>query len=216
MEAKIYNQTGKESGTVTLPEDVFGLTWNADLVHQVVTSLMTAARTPVAHTKTRGEVRGGGKKPWKQKGTGRARHGSTRSPIWVGGGVAHGPRNDKNFDRKINKKMKRKAFNTILSRKLRDNEIIFLNDVSLKETKTKEAKIVMEALSKVKGYERISKKTNALFLALPKKDANLEKSFRNFGNIEVGEARNLNPLHLMGYKYVAFVNPDEILKTLTA
>lgn len=216
MEAKIYNQTGKAAGTITLPEEVFGVSWNADLVHQVVTSLMSTARTPVAHTKTRGEVRGGGKKPWKQKGTGRARHGSTRSPIWVGGGVAHGPRNDKNFDRKINKKMKRKAFNTLLSQKFRDNEVIFLKDLSLSAAKTKEAKTVVDALAKVEGYDRISKKANALFLALPKKDANLEKSFRNFGNIEVGEARNLNPLHLMGYKYVAFVNPDEALKSLTA
>src|SRR4029078_6219347 len=98
----------------------FGLPWNADLVHQVISSLKTDARKPVAHTKTRGSVRGGGKKPWQQKGTGRARHGSIRSPLWVGGGVAHGPRNDKNFDRKVNKKMKAKALYTILSKKFKD------------------------------------------------------------------------------------------------
>jgi len=213
MEAKIYNQTGKESGKISLPEDVFGLSWNSDLVHQVVVSLMSTARSPIAHTKTRGEVRGGGKKPWKQKGTGRARHGSTRSPIWVGGGVAHGPRNDKNFDRKVNKKMKRKAFNTILSRKFRDGEIIFVDAVDMKEPKTKSAKVVLDSLAGVKGFERIAKKTNALFMAMPKKDAVIEKSFRNFGNIEVGEARNLNPLHLLGYKYIAFVNPEESIKT---
>lgn len=119
MDAKIYNQKGKESGTLTLDEKVFGLSWNADLVHQVITSMMSNARTPIAHTKTRGEVRGGGKKPWRQKGTGRARHGSTRSPIWVGGGVAHGPRNDKNYARKVNKKMKAKALYTILSQDAR-------------------------------------------------------------------------------------------------
>src|SRR3989344_5026421 len=102
METKLYNQKGDESGKIEIPESIFGLPWNADLVHQVVVSMMSSMRHPIAHTKTRGEVSGGGKKPWQQKGTGRARHGSTRSPIWVGGGVAHGPRNDKNFDRKVN------------------------------------------------------------------------------------------------------------------
>ena len=108
METKIYNQKGKPAGKIALPEAVFGVPWNADLVHQVVNSLRSKARTPVAHTKNRGEVRGGGKKPWQQKGIGKARHGSIRSPIWVGGGVTHGPRNDKNYDRKVNKKAKRK------------------------------------------------------------------------------------------------------------
>ncbi|HMV43648.1 MAG TPA: 50S ribosomal protein L4, partial [Leptospiraceae bacterium] len=86
---------------------VFGVKWSNDVVHEVVRLMNSNSRDPIAHTKTRGEVSGTGKKPWKQKGTGRARHGSRRSPIWVGGGIAHGPRNDKNFERKINKKMKR-------------------------------------------------------------------------------------------------------------
>src|SRR3989344_5532102 len=118
MEATIYNQSGKETGKITLPESIFGVPWNGDMVHQVVTSMNTSVRKPVAHTKTRGEVSGGGKKPWQQKGTGRARHGSTRSPIWVGGGVAHGPRNDRDYMEKINKKAKRKAVLAILSQKL--------------------------------------------------------------------------------------------------
>ena len=128
MEAKIYNQKGESKSSVTLPEDIFGLPWNADLVHEVVRLMNSNSRTNVAHTKTRGEVRGGGKKPWKQKGTGKARHGSTRSPIWVGGGVSGGPRNDKNFDRKVNKKMKAKALYVILSKKFRDGEILFVNN----------------------------------------------------------------------------------------
>jgi large subunit ribosomal protein L4 len=212
MEAKVYSKTGKESGTYALPETVFGIPWNADLVHQVVESMMSNARTPIAHTKTRGEVRGGGKKPWQQKGLGRARHGSIRSPIWVGGGVTHGPRNDKNYSRKINKKMKTKALHTILSRKLKDNEIIFVDSLDFAEPKTKEALTIVSALAAIKGYERLgTKKTNTAFIALPKKDLAAEKSFNNFGNIEVGEARNLNPLNVLNYKYLVIAAPKESL-----
>ena len=104
LETEVYNQKGKAVGKLSLPDEIFGLKWNADLVHQVVVAMQANARIPVAHTKTRGEVSGTGKKPWRQKGTGRARHGSKRSPIWVGGGVAHGPRNEKDYKQKINKR----------------------------------------------------------------------------------------------------------------
>lgn len=215
MESTVYSQKGASVGNVKLPESIFGLPWNADLVHQVVTSLMSSARTPVAHTKTRGEVRGGGKKPWQQKGTGRARHGSTRSPIWVGGGITHGPRNDKNFDRKINKKMKTKALFTILSRKYKDGEVLFVDSLSFKSPKTKDAKAVIDALAGIKGFQALSKKkTNAALLALSTKDVATEKSFQNFSNIEVTEARNLNPLALMNTKFVVFTDPDTVLKSL--
>ena len=125
LEAQVYSQGGKNVEIVKLPESIFALPWKADLVHQVTVSLMSNKRTNLAHTKTRGEVSGGGKKPWQQKGLGRARHGSTRSPIWVKGGVAHGPRKDKNYERKVNRKMKAKALFTILSRKFRDGEVFF-------------------------------------------------------------------------------------------
>ena len=147
LDVVIYNQKGKESGNIALSPAVFGLSWNADLVHQVVTSMESSARTNVAHTKNRGEVSGGGKKPWQQKGTGRARHGSIRSPIWVGGGVTHGPRNDKDYSRKINKKMKAKALYTILSAKLKKGEILFVDDLSLKAIKTKDARESLSSLS---------------------------------------------------------------------
>ena len=158
MDATIYNLKGKEAGTISLPESVFGLKWNADLVHQVVTSMESTARSTVAHTKNRGEVRGGGKKPWQQKGTGRARHGSIRSPIWVGGGVTHGPRNEKVFDRKVNKKMKAKALYTILSAKYKKGEVLFVDDLSLRAIKTKDARDTLASLSKVKGYTDILNK----------------------------------------------------------
>ncbi len=217
METKIYNTSGKETGSAKISEKVFGLPWNADLVYQVVNSMKTAGRTPVAHTKDRSEVRGGGKKPWQQKGLGRARHGSTRSPIWVGGGVAHGPRNDKNFDRKVNKKAKVKALFTIISQKMRDGEILFVDSISMKMPKTKEAVKTLESLSSVKGFEKLkTKKTNAALIAIPTKDVVVEKSFRNLGKTEVTELRNINPLHLLNYKYVVVVNPEESSKLLEA
>jgi large subunit ribosomal protein L4 len=213
MEMKVYNQAGKETGTVKLPDDVFAVPWNADLVHQVVVSMTSNARTPVAHTKDRSEVRGGGRKPWQQKGTGQARHGSRRSPIWVGGG-AHGPRNDKNYEKKINRKMKAKALSVILSRKLKDNEIIFVDSINFAEPKTSQALGVVKSLGGIKGYERLAnKRVNAAFIALSKKDRTVEKSFDNFGNIEVGEMRNLNPLQILNYKYLVIAEPAESLKT---
>ncbi len=216
MEAKVYNQKGKEAGSVKLPENVFGLKWNSDLVHQVVTSMTSSARSAIAHTKMRGDVRGGGKKPWQQKGTGRARHGSTRSPIWVGGGVTHGPRNDKNFDRKINKKMKNKALFTILSRKFKDGEVLFVDSLSFKAPKTAEAKEVLSAFGSIKGFETLSKKkNNAACIALSKKDSATEKSFRNFSNILMSEARNINPLNLVNSKFLVIVDPEVSLKALS-
>ena len=117
MEAKIYNQKGEIARTINLPEEVFGVKWRSDLVHQVVEGMRSNARSGTAHAKDRSEVRGGGKKPWKQKGTGRARHGSSRSPIWIGGGVTHGPLKDKNYKRKISQKMRVEALFSVLSRK---------------------------------------------------------------------------------------------------
>ncbi len=215
MEATIYNTTGAKAGSVTLPESIFGLTWNADLVHQVAVSMRTAGRTHVAHTKDRSEVRGGGKKPWQQKGLGRARHGSSRSPIWVGGGVAHGPRNDKNFDRKINKKMKAKALFTILSRKFRDGEVLFVDSIAMKTPKTKDAISALNGLSTVKGFDKLkTKRTNAAVLALSSKEMAVEKSFNNIKRIEMAEVRNLNPLQLLNNKFIVFVNPTESINLL--
>lgn len=215
LSAKVYDMKGKETGTFDLPASVFGLPWNADLVHQVVTSMESSARVNVAHTKTRGEVSGGGKKPWQQKGTGRARHGSTRSPIWRHGGITHGPRNDKDYDRKVNKKMKAKALYTILSAKLKNGQIFLANDISMRVPKTVEAKGVLQSFSKVKGFEDlISKRKNSAYIALSAKDVNTEKSFRNIGNLMVDEIRNMNPLDLMKYKYVVISNPEKGLSQI--
>ena len=202
---------GKKSGTVALPENIFGVHWNADLVKQVSNSLLSSKRKPVAHTKDRGDVRGGGKKPWQQKGTGRARHGSIRSPIWVGGGVTGGPRKEKNFERKVSKKMRVKALYTIISQKLRDGEVLFVDSIKLSEPKTKRAIEALHSLSTVKGFDHLfSKRNNATVIALSSKNKETERAFSNLGNIEVIEARNLNPLLLLEYKYLVIENPKLI------
>jgi large subunit ribosomal protein L4 len=175
------------------------------------------SRTNIAHTKTRGEVRGGGKKPWKQKGTGRARHGSTRSPIWVGGGVAHGPRNDKNFDRKINKKARAKALYAILSRKFKEGEILFVDALNLMAPKTKEAKSILGSLSTIKGYEKLAtKKSNSAIIAMDKRSAAVTKSFQNIGSISIEEFRNINPVSVLNHAFLIIMNPAESLKALSA
>jgi large subunit ribosomal protein L4 len=215
METVVYSVEGKKAGNMTLPTAIFGLPWNADLVRQVADSLLSSKRKNVAHTKSRADVSGGGKKPWQQKGTGRARHGSTRSPIWVGGGVAHGPRNDKNFARIVSKKMKAKALHTILSRKFAEGEILFVDTLSLKEGKTKQAISALTSLSSVKGFEYLfTKKKNATAIALSGKNQNLEQAFRNLGNVATLEARNLDPLTLLKYKYLVIENPDTAIKAL--
>jgi large subunit ribosomal protein L4 len=204
MEAKVYNQKGKEVGTVTLPVNVFGARFNADLVHQVVTSMQSNERDPIAHAKTRGEVRGGGKKPWQQKGTGRARHGSSRSPLWVGGGTTHGPRNDRNWHKRIPHGMKLSAFASVLSKKHTDGEILFLESLEIPTGKTRDAKDTLGTISSVKGFELVAgKKKNAIIIAVEKKTPELSRSFQNIGNVLLEEVRNLNPLTLLTYRFLA-------------
>lgn len=215
METTIYNLDGKKKGEFKLPEAIFGLRWNADLVKQVADSILSSRRKNVAHTKNRGEVRGGGKKPWQQKGTGRARHGSSRSPIWVGGGVTHGPRAEKNYERIVPKNMRVKALQTILARKNRDGEMMFVDSFSLSEAKTKVAVSALTTLSEVKGFEGMfTKRKNAIVIALAEKNKAVENAFRNLGNVEVLEARNLDPITLLEYKYLIVENPEVALTKL--
>ncbi|MES2213988.1 MAG: 50S ribosomal protein L4 [Patescibacteria group bacterium] len=215
MEATVYDKNAKAVSSISLPENLFGLHWNSDLVHQVATSLESSKRKAIAHTKDRSEVRGGGKKPWQQKGTGRARHGSTRSPIWVGGGITHGPRNEKNFERKISKKMKAKAFFVLLSRKFKDGEILFVDSIGMTEPKTKNAVSLMKGFAGIKGFENlVSKRNNSAVVALSSKNTDIERAMGNLGNFEVIEARNLHPLALLKYKYVVIENPTVALDLL--
>lgn len=215
MDTKIFSQDGKESGKVTLPESVFGVAWNASLMHEVVVSMQGNARAGTAHTKDRSEVRGGGRKPWKQKGTGRARHGSNRSPIWSGGGIAHGPRSDKDYTRKINKNVKSKALAITLSKKFSDGEMIFVEALSLATPKTADAKNIVKALAKATNNgSLVTKRSNAALIITAKRDENVEKSFENFGNMEVVHVKDVNPVDLLTYQYVVVSDPKASLEVL--
>jgi large subunit ribosomal protein L4 len=214
-EAKIYNQKGTEAGKISLPEKVFSAKWRADLVHQVVEGMRSNRRAGTADTKGRGEVSGGGKKPWRQKGTGRARHGSIRSPIWVGGGVTHGPLAEKNYKKKISKKMRAQALFSVLSRKLKDKEVLFVDSLELSEMKTKKALEVIKNLSKVSGFKAIAgAKKPKLLVALYERNEKTEKGFRNLPQLETIFLKNLNPLDVLNHKYLLIEKPEESVKFL--
>jgi len=198
MLVKTYNQTGEEAGKTKLPKDIFEVEVNPDLVYQVVTAQIANQRQRIAHTKNRAEVRGGGRKPWRQKGTGRARHGSTRSPIWRHGGVAFGPRKEKVFEKKINKKMKRKALYMVLSAKAQNNLLYVLDNLDIPEIKTK---YVVEILNNLRGkIENL--KSGTILIALPSYDRKLVLAARNIPGVKTLEASKLNSLDLLSSKFL--------------
>ncbi|MCX6760293.1 MAG: 50S ribosomal protein L4 [Candidatus Nealsonbacteria bacterium] len=202
MKIVVYNTEGKEVGSTLLPKEIFGVKMNSDLVHQVAISQSSNLRQGSAHAKDRSEVSGGGKKPWRQKGTGRARVGSNRSPIWKGGGVTFGPRNAKDYKKEIPKKMRRQALFMVLSQKLKENLIIVLDELKFEKAKTKVMAIILKSLP-VKG---------TLLLALPNYDKNLILSVRNIPKVLTIEARNLNVLDLLNSK--CLIMSKDTIKTL--
>lgn len=184
---KIYNLEGKEIEEMQLSDSVFGLPKNDDLVHQIVVAMDANKRQVLADTKTRGERAGSGIKPWKQKGTGRARVGSRRTPLWKKGGVVFGPSNDRNYKQKINKKMNQKAIATVLSGKLKDQEIFVIDKMNFSQKKTKE-------VSKMLTNFKIKGKTLMSF-------ATAEKEFRllsrNLAKVENILTPQLNVLEML-------------------
>lgn len=190
----LYNLEGEETGEIKLPKEIFGLEANQNLISQTVNVLMANKRNPWAHTKDRSEVRGGGKKPWKQKGTGRARHGSTRSPIWRGGGATFGPRKEKIFKGKINKKAKTKVLFMILSSKLRDKELLVVENLEINKPKTK---LISSVLNKILK----DKKMDAL-IATSKKDKNIIIASKNIPYVKTIAVDSLNILDLLSFKYL--------------
>jgi len=206
MKVNLYNQNAEIIGEAELPDDIFGLKINPDLVHQVLTAQMANSRQVIAHTKDRSEVRGGGRKPWRQKGTGRARHGSRRSPLWKGGGVTFGPTKERNFEKKINKKMKRKAIFMVLSSKAGDKELMLLDDLKLNTPKTKEAFSVIDRLSeKLVGYKKTKKKRDSILLVAPERNEAILQAVNNLPFVEIIEARNLNVRDLLEKKYLVLL-----------
>jgi large subunit ribosomal protein L4 len=205
MNADVYNLKNEKVGTMELPAEVFGTKWSPILVKQVLEAQLANARAPWAHTKSRAEVRGGGKKPWAQKGTGRARHGSTRSPIWVGGGKAHGPRNDRDYSQKVNKKMKRTALFSVLSKKAKDGEVKVFESLVLEAPKTKVLATTLNAiLSMKKGAKRydVLMVGNAQNKNLFRASANLEKALAI-------DATSLNVNDILNHKNI-FIDKEAV------
>ncbi|KUK49475.1 MAG: ribosomal protein L4 RplD [Parcubacteria bacterium 33_209] len=182
----------KEDIKTSLPKEIFDVPMNADLLHQVVVSQMANRRVAIAHTKDRSEVRGGGIKPWKQKGTGRARHGSRRSPIWIGGGVTHGPTNERNFKKILPKNIKRKALFVALSEKSRNNLITVIDSFDVKEIKTKK---MIEMLNNL-GIN------GSCLIVLPKIDSNIILSTRNIPKVKTIQAKDINCLDIVSSKHL--------------
>ncbi len=178
----VYNQEGKVTGELELSAERFGVKVNPAVVHQVVVAQQANRRRAVANTKTRGEVRGGGKKPWKQKGTGRARAGSSRSPIWVGGGITFGPTSERNFTQKINKKTRQKALFMTLSDKVANDNLIILESFTPKEPKTKEIAGLIS---------RLPVKRSALYV-MPGSNPTLVRMARNLSRLNVVTVNSLN------------------------
>jgi large subunit ribosomal protein L4 len=191
--AKLFNLAGEEKGEVKLNSKIFDIVLSPKLMHQVVVAYANNSRTVYAHTKGKGEVRGGGKKPWAQKGTGRARHGSIRSPLWRGGGIIFGPRAQVSYGQKINKQMKKKAMFMALSDKASNNQILALEELSIDKP---QAKTVAKFLKAVK--------LNSVLFVIAKMDKNIVGSVRNLSKTNVMSANSLNAFDVLKYKNIIF------------
>ncbi|MBT6143280.1 50S ribosomal protein L4 [bacterium] len=202
MKIDIYNQKGQVAKEIALPKEIFEVEFNGGLIHRALIRQLAHARSPIAHTLTKGEVRGGGRKPFRQKGTGRARQGSTRSPIMPGGGVVFGPRNVSSFEIQMPKKMRRKALFSALSQKAREKAIFGLDSYSDKDLKTKNFADLLAKLP----VER-----NCLFVTT-QKDSDFLRVTKNISQVKVIQAGYLNIHDLSKFRSICFVG-DSIDKT---
>ena len=196
---QVYNQAGSPVGEYELNDKVFGLSVNESLLHQAVVTQMANMRKVIAHTKTRDEVSGSGKKPWKQKGTGRARIGSVRSPLWRSGGIVFGPSKDRNFKMELNKKMGRQAMLMALSDKVASHQLALLDKLEIVEFKTKTADTMLKTLAKaVWQSEEIAKKSTLIINA--GNDDKTKYSLRNLKHVKLMNLDNINIVDLLGYE----------------
>ncbi|MEK7195348.1 MAG: 50S ribosomal protein L4 [Patescibacteria group bacterium] len=198
MKAEVFNLKNEKVDTVELPERVFGAKWNPTLIAQVIEAQLSSGRRPWAHAKGRGEVRGGGRKPWRQKGTGRARHGSIRSPIWKGGGKSHGPVNSRDYSKKINKKMKVAAMFSSLSHRFKEGNLKFLESLELGEPKTR---ILAGILGTLLQTKKDVKKYDALLIA-NKRNRNLFRAVSNLPKAKAVSAESINTYDILNHKRV--------------
>ncbi|MGI5852048.1 MAG: 50S ribosomal protein L4 [Caldicoprobacterales bacterium] len=184
----VYNIEGASVGEIELDENIFGIEINKALLHQVVRMQLNNKRQGTQSVQTRAEVRGGGAKPWRQKGTGRARHGSTRSPIWVGGGVTFAPK-PRDYSFRIPKKMRRLALKSALSSKVENSQIMVLEELKLEQPKTKEMVKVLKNLN-VDGKALV---------VLPEKDETVARASGNIQGVKLASVNTLNVLDILNY-----------------
>ena len=203
MLVDLYNQKKEKAGTIEVSEKMFGAKWKPELVQQAVVTWLANHRQIVAHVKDRSEVRGGGKKPWRQKHTGRSRHGSSRSPLWAHGGVTFGPRNEKIFARKINKKMKQSALYSLLSKKLKNKEIYFADDLKIKEAKTK------NIFSIIKNF--LGKEKKSILFIVPSDNREFFLAGRNIADISISNSDNINIYDCISNKYI-IMDKEAVMK----
>ncbi len=208
IKVKVYNQSAAPVKDLELSAKIFGVKANADLLHQAVVTQQANERQVLAHTKDRSEVRGGGKKPWKQKGTGRARVGSSRSPLWIGGGVTFGPTKDRNFSMKMNKKMRQKAIMMALSDKIAQSSLVIVDTLNMAEFKTKQFDAMLKAFEKnVLPADRRS-----LLVLNSEKDEKARYSGRNLKGVNIINPENINIVDILTSRQVLMT--EEGIKAL--
>lgn len=209
MKIKVYNQSAEAVKDLELSAKIFGVKPNNELLHQVVIASQANARQVLAHTKDRSEVSGGGKKPWKQKGTGRARAGSSRSPLWIGGGVTFGPRKDRNFKQKINQKMKQKALFMSLSDKVLTGTLVILDNLNFTEYKTKNFNAMLTAVEK----KVLANDRRDILVINDSKNEKAQYSGRNLKGVKIINLENINLFDILNYKNLLVT--EEAVKVLT-
>ncbi|MGE5426148.1 MAG: 50S ribosomal protein L4 [Bacillota bacterium] len=197
IKVKVYNQSAQPLKDLELSAGIFGVKANADLLHQAIITQQANERQVLAHTKDRSEVSGGGKKPWKQKGTGRARAGSSRSPLWIGGGVTFGPTKDRNFSKKLNKKMRQKAVMMALSDKVSQSSLVIVDTLKMGEFKTKKFDAMLKAFEK-----EILPGRRSLLVINNEKDEKARFSGRNLKGVTVINPENINIVDLVTNRQV--------------